>query len=143
MGLNGGQFALKPCGTTASSRGVAVGQLDNPVGEEEAQNANDEFRDAKHEIAQGGGGAGIAFLAAGQKIFKKVVEAAQKVIQGVKDDEKTDGSDDDAKEVGWFHIAADKRIFPRKSIAVSRFARRCGPCSGHRATSASSRGRRW
>src|ERR1017187_9117272 len=89
---------------SASGRVVAVGQLDNPVSEKETQHARDEFRDTKHEIAQRGGGGGIAVLIRLQEVFKKAVEATQKVIQAVKDDEKADASDDDAKKFGCFHI---------------------------------------
>src|ERR1035438_582569 len=98
----------KSTGTTSAARVsglvVAVGQLDNPVGEEETQHARDEFRDAKYKIAQRGGGGGITVLAGLQQVFKKAVETTQKVIQAVKDDEEADGSDNDAKKFGCFHI---------------------------------------
>ena len=92
----------------ASRRGIAVGQFHNPVGEEETQHAHDEFRDAKNKIGQGGGGTGITLLATGQEVFKKAVEAAPNVIQAVKNAEKSDGSNDDTKETGWFHAATIK-----------------------------------
>jgi hypothetical protein len=90
--IKGIQFAIQGRGTTSeSSRGCCAQQKI--------------LRDAKHKIGQGGGG--IAVLAGLQEVFKKVVEAAQKVIQAVKDDEKSDGSDDDTKEIGWFHAVAN------------------------------------
>jgi hypothetical protein len=58
-------------------------------------------------------------LAAGQKVFKEVVEAAQKIIQAVKDDEKADGSDDNAKKIGWFHAAANKNEIVTQSNRAS------------------------
>jgi hypothetical protein len=96
------------CGSPAPRLGISIGQFDNPVGEEEAQRAGDKFRNAEYKIAQGGNGTGVAVLTSCQEVFKKIVEAAQKIIEAVKNDEKSNGPDDDAKEFGWFHVIAKR-----------------------------------